>query len=210
MMGINNAAVKLKNISGVLYSNLMSLTNTISNDSDEVNGLDDTTGDSLITLISESGEKYDVHPDVARMSTYISNILDNDTTVTELKLEQISSKVLQKIIQWCEYHNKTPMESIPKPLKSKVLSESVKDKWDCDFMELEHADVFELLVSANFLINIPLLELCCAKFATFIIDKTPEEIRRDLDIQGDYTPEEEAEVRKEFADYLDGEPTTTN
>jgi S-phase kinase-associated protein 1 len=42
-----------------------------------------------------------------------------------------------------------------------------------------------------------LLDLCCAKIASFIKNKTPEEIRVNLDIINDFSPEEEAQVRNE-------------
>jgi S-phase kinase-associated protein 1 len=45
----------------------------------------------------------------------------------------------------------------------------------------------------------PLLDLCCARIASFIKDKSPEEIRSNLDIVNDFTPEEENQVRAENA-----------
>merc|ERR1719373_1205971 len=43
----------------------------------------------------------------------------------------------------------------------------------------------------------PLLDLTCAKVASMIKGKSPEEIRRKFNIQNDFTPEEEEAVRQE-------------
>lgn len=43
----------------------------------------------------------------------------------------------------------------------------------------------------------PLLDLCCARIASFIKGKTPEQIRTNLNIPNDFTPEEEAAVKAE-------------
>lgn len=55
------------------------------------------------------------------------------------------------------------------------------------------------LQAADFLAIEDLLDLGCSAVADKMRGKTPEEIRAALDIKNDYTPEEEAEVRRENA-----------
>lgn len=57
--------------------------------------------------------------------------------------------------------------------------------------------LFNLTLAANYLDIKPLLDLCCAKIASMIKNKTPEEIRVNLDIVNDFSPEEEAQLRQE-------------
>lgn len=57
--------------------------------------------------------------------------------------------------------------------------------------------LFNLTLAANYLDIKPLLDLCCAKISSLIKNKTPEEIRVNLDIVNDFTPEEEAQLRQE-------------
>ena len=42
-----------------------------------------------------------------------------------------------------------------------------------------------------------MLDLCCAKVATMIKGKTPEEMRALFGIVNDFTPEEEEKIREE-------------
>jgi S-phase kinase-associated protein 1 len=105
------------------------------------------------------------------------------------------------INDWMEYHKKVPPRPIPRPLKSSNLKEAV-GQWDADFVDVELEVLFDLLLCANFLGVTPLLELCCAKVSSMMLGKTPKQIRRTFNIREDFTPEEEAEVRKEFAEFL--------
>ena len=65
------------------------------------------------------------------------------------------------------------------------------------YVEIEQEILFELILAANYLDIKPLLDLTCAKVASMIKGKTPEEIRKQFNIVNDFTPEEEAQVREE-------------
>ena len=54
-----------------------------------------------------------------------------------------------------------------------------------------------LLQAANYMDIKPLLDLTCAKVASMIKGKTPEQIRKTFNITNDFTPEEEEAVRTE-------------
>lgn len=70
-------------------------------------------------------------------------------------------------------------------------------EWDADFVDLEQETLFELILAANFMDIKPLLDLTCAKVASMIKGKTPEQIRKAFNIVNDFSPEEEAKVREE-------------
>ena len=57
--------------------------------------------------------------------------------------------------------------------------------------------LFELILAANYMDIKMLLDLSCAKVASMIKGKSPEEIRKTFNIKNDFTPEEEAAIREE-------------
>ena len=72
-------------------------------------------------------------------------------------------------------------------------------------MQLTFADgctqeiIFELMLAANYMDVQPLLDLMCAKLATMMKDKTPEQIRTQFNIINDFTPAEYEAVEAENA-----------
>lgn len=71
--------------------------------------------------------------------------------------------------------------------------------FDAAFIEVDNVTLFDLILAANYL-NVPcLLALACQRAADLIRGKTVEEIRAEFNIANDFTPEEEAEIRKENA-----------
>lgn len=101
------------------------------------------------------------------------------------------------MIDYCKHHRDEPPEEIQKPLKSHVLTECGVTDWDNTFVSIEQEVLFELILAANYLDIKCLLDLTCAKVASLIKGKTPEEIRQQFNIANDFTPEEEAQVREE-------------
>mmetsp|Transcript_13578 Transcript_13578/g.26190 ORF Transcript_13578/g.26190 Transcript_13578/m.26190 type:complete len:173 (+) Transcript_13578:125-643(+) len=151
------------------------------------------------TLVSKEGEKREVPMEVAQMSVLVKEMTDEDNgdeTNPEIPLPNVAIKVLDKVIEFCKHHVKEPMQEIEKPLKSPNMNEVVSE-WDARFVDIDQETLFELILAANYLDIKPLLDLTCAKVASMIKNKSPEEIRETFNITNDFTPEEEARVRDE-------------
>ena len=82
------------------------------------------------------------------------------------------------------------------PLKSSNMAEIVQAQY-ADFIKLDQETLFGLIICANFMDIGPLLELSTATVASYIKGRTPNEIRRIFNIENDFSPEEEAQVREE-------------
>ncbi len=62
---------------------------------------------------------------------------------------------------------------------------------------MRNDDLIAVFLAANYLKIPPLEDLCSARIASMIKDKSPEQIRANLNIINDFTPEEEQQLREE-------------
>lgn len=150
----------------------------------------------VITLVSSDGEKFQINEKAARRSQLIKGVIDDFPDDPEVPLHNVKSNILEKIIKYLEYYKDTDPKEIERPLPSNNFNECV-DAWDFQFIDLELDQIFEIILSANYMDIKPLMELASAKVASIIKGKSPEEIRKTFNIQNDFTPEEEAQIREE-------------
>lgn len=64
-------------------------------------------------------------------------------------------------------------------------------------LKVNRGTLFHLVLAANYLNIKGLLDITCKTIANMIKGKTPEEIRKTFNIENDFTPEEEEQIRKE-------------
>ncbi|KAH7332148.1 hypothetical protein KP509_20G071200, partial [Ceratopteris richardii] len=141
-----------------------------------------------VKLKSADDELFEVEEIVALESRTIKNIIP---------LLNVSSQILSKIIKYCGYHALEVPNKGKGDGKRPALSEEDVTHWDGNFLEVNQATLFDLILAANYLNIQSLLDLTCQRVADMIKEKTPEEIRRAFKIENDFTPEEEEEVRPE-------------
>jgi S-phase kinase-associated protein 1 len=150
---------------------------------------------SFVELIpSDSETSVQVSLLVARMSTTISNMLEDIGADSPVPLHNVSSNILSLVVKYCEYHVENPEP--PKDEESKEKTTEVSP-WDKEFLSVDQSVLFELILAANFLDIKPLLDATCKTVANMIKGKSPEEIRKQFNIVNDFTPEEEEKIRKE-------------
>ena len=156
--------------------------------------------DKMIKLqpFDDLNEIREVSVKSAMMSDTIKNMLNDlgdDASNVPIVLPNINSKILGKIIEYCNYHVNNDNTKLVKDSTEKGKDEITP--WDVDFCKIDQKDLFELILAANYLDIKPLLDLTCKTVANMIKGKTPEEIRITFNIKNDFTPEEEEKVRKE-------------
>ena len=150
-----------------------------------------------VTLKSSDGEEFVVEEAVARESQTILHMIEDGCADSGIPLPNVNSKILAKVIEYCKKH----VDSVLKPsgtgsVDDKLIEEELKN-WDSDFVKVDQATLFDLILAANYLNIKGLLDLTCQTVADMIKGKTPEEIRRTFNIKNDFTPEEEEEIRRE-------------
>ncbi|KAG6504770.1 SKP1-like protein 1B [Zingiber officinale] len=145
--------------------------------------------DKKITLLSSDGEAFEVDAAVAMKSQTIKHMVEDNCAEDAIPLPNVTSKILAKVIEYCQKH-------VDDPAESSDDKEELKS-WSAKFVNVDQTTLFDLLSAANYMDIKGLLDLLCQTIANMITGKTPEEIRKTFNIKNDFTPEEEAEVRKE-------------
>ncbi|KAF7298037.1 FAD-binding protein [Mycena chlorophos] len=102
-------------------------------------------------------------------------------------------------------------EPLPQPDADQSQDETRKrttdiSEWDQKFITVDQEMLFEIILAANYLDIKQLLDVGCKTVANMIKGKTPEEIRKLFNIVNDFTPEEEAQIKKENEWAEDREP----
>ena len=111
-------------------------------------------------------------------------------------IPDVKGDILDRVITFCTHHCNNPMKEIEKPLKSDNMEENV-DKWDAEFIDLDDSTLYQVVTASNFLMIQPLLDLACAKIASYIKGKSADQIRQRFHIENDFTPEEEERIRQD-------------
>lgn len=156
--------------------------------------------DDQCVLQPQDGQEFKVLVGVAKMNVTIANLIEDAGVDGPIPLPNVTGKILAKVIEYCVYHKEHPTIA--------VVAEAAADKdtvqrtdeicgWDLDFCKAEQVVLFEMILAANYLDNKELLDLLCKTIANMIKGKTPDVIRKTFNIQNNFTPEEEEQVKKE-------------
>ena len=152
--------------------------------------------DKMITLVSSDGEKMQVTAKAAQRSQLVKGIIEDYPDDAEVPLNNVKSNILKKIKEYLDHYQDTDPKEIERPLASQNYQECV-DPWDFEFINVDLDLIFEIILASNYMDIKPLLELASSKVASIIKGKTPEEIRKTFNIQKEFTPEEQQQIREE-------------
>jgi len=156
-------------------------------------GLDADIDDSL-TLVScddVNGQKFTIDRQSAMMCNLVKSIIEGDADAKTIEIKKVSTKILQFITEYLLHHKgKVPAE-IAKPIRSVKMEKIVEDEWDAKFINSKSKrDIFQIILGANYMDIKSLLHLGCAKIATMIKGKSPEEIKKILSEEDDEVKDE--------------------
>jgi len=150
-----------------------------------------------IKLQSSDGEVFEVDVEVAKASETIKTMLEDPGTDDDeeevVPLPNVNAAILRKVIEWADYHKDDPA---PEDDTTENRTDNIPT-WEADFLKVDQATLFEIILAANYLNIKSLLEVSCKTVANMIKGKTPEEVRKQFDIKNDFSPEEEEQIRKE-------------
>lgn len=133
-----------------------------------------------IKLSTSDNQEFSIEKEIAIQSILLKNLIEDfgesDNTIP---LPNITGPIMQKVIEWCEYHKNDCVEN-----------EEKINEWDNNFVNVDQETLFELILATNYLDIKPMLDMTCKNVANIIKGKSPEEIRKTFNIN-DFTPEEQ-------------------
>ena len=170
--------------------------------------------DGLVTLVSSDAHEFQVEEEVATMSKTIESLIADVGTKETIPLPNVSGKILAKVLEFMKFHvtsekerkkiekEREKIEKSEEKIQESITAaiarvETSMRSFDEEFIKVDQSTQFDLLLAANYLNIKSLLNLLCDVVAAKIRGKSPEEIRTIFNIKNDFTPEEEAEVRRE-------------
>ncbi|KAG9030578.1 hypothetical protein FS842_004366 [Serendipita sp. 407] len=152
-----------------------------------------------VLLITSDNELFRVEKEVAQRSTLIRNILEGrEDSEYPIPLPNVTSPVLKKVLEYCDHHQTDPLPTGDEPSADESRRRTTDiSEWDQKFIDVDQEMLFEIILAANHLDIKPLLDVGCKTVANMIKGKSPEEIRKLFNIVNEFTPEEEAQIKKE-------------
>ena len=136
----------------------------------------------------------------ANSSILLRDMLDDvpaGTNDIELSIPVVPSTILAHCAEYFTYrlgNNKT--REIERPLRDKLIN-LVDEQDKVRLMKWNEQTTIHILKAASFLNAPDLMDLASAQIASLMMEKSIEEIRVMLGVENDFTPEEEAQLRKE-------------
>ncbi|KAK4260657.1 hypothetical protein QN277_003743 [Acacia crassicarpa] len=144
-----------------------------------------------VTLKSSDGESFEIDEVVALESQALKHLIEDKCDTNGIPVPNVTGKILAKVIEYCKKHVEAANSE-----EKKVSDEDLKT-WDAEFVKVDQAMLYDLILAANYLNIKSLLDLTCQTVAEMIKGKSPEEIRKTFRIKNDFTPAEEEEIRRE-------------
>ncbi|KAF7058378.1 hypothetical protein CFC21_065450 [Triticum aestivum] len=152
----------------------------------------------MFTLISSDGESFEVTEEVGKMSQTIKHMIEDGCADNGIPLPNVPAKTLSKVIEYCNKHVVAAAAAADDDNNnaSAGAKEDLKS-FDAKFIAVDQATLFDLILAANYLDVKGLLDLSCQTAADMVKGQPVEGIRKMFNLENDFTPEEEAEIRRE-------------
>eukprot|EP00555_Chaetoceros_dichaeta_P015558 CAMPEP_0198251264 /NCGR_PEP_ID=MMETSP1447-20131203/2149_1 /TAXON_ID=420782 /ORGANISM="Chaetoceros dichaeta, Strain CCMP1751" /LENGTH=173 /DNA_ID=CAMNT_0043936241 /DNA_START=56 /DNA_END=577 /DNA_ORIENTATION=- len=157
---------------------------------------DNQENDIVVFVNAAADYRREVPYQIIKISTLVSDaVKDNDDTDDDdddgptkhtIPLQDsVTSEVLEKVIEFCTYHQTTPMTAIAAfPEKDEIEIKDLVQDWYSDFASgMEREILFQLLICANYMNIQPLLDLSCLAVAKSIHRKSEDEMREIFHIK---------------------------
>ncbi|GAP86302.1 putative E3 ubiquitin ligase complex SCF subunit sconC [Rosellinia necatrix] len=158
----------------------------------------------MVTLIGRDSVEVQATLQAVKKSVTIDTMLtvldEEKTTGMPIPVPGVPGDILKKVMEFCEHHLEDKPEDEGAEDDDEAIWDSEKipelSEWDAAYLDVDKDTLFQIANAANYL-EIPLLlKYAVNMVASRLVGKTTEEMREFLNIESDFTPEEEQEIRK--------------
>ncbi|OAY83449.1 SKP1-like protein 1B [Ananas comosus] len=150
----------------------------------------------LVKIRSCDDKLMEVPETVATRATLIKNVMELTGDDPAIPIPLATAEILEKVFEYCTKH--AEFEAAGDRTESDLAAAKLDlERWDHSFLNVPVNTLYDISTVANFMVVEDLLDSCCQKIASMIRGKSVEEIRKLFNIENDFTPEEEAEIREE-------------
>ena len=137
---------------------------------------------------------------VANASIVLRDMLDDvpaGSNDIELNIPVVPGAILSHCAEYFSYRlGNSKTREIERPLRDKLIN-LVDEQDKARLLKWDEQTTIAVLKAASFLNAPDLMDLASAQVASLMMEKSIEEIRVMLGVENDFTPEEEAQLRKE-------------
>jgi len=152
-------------------------------------------------VLTSDGGEFAVNTKALRLSKLLN--IQAELNPHTVRVDNISGEIFSHISAYLNHHNGVEPAEIRKPIIWVQMSRNVEDQWDADFADsVPKTEAFQIILAANYIHCQSLLHLMCAKIATLIKGKSPEEIRRILSEEYDDWTEQKNEPEENQSESL--------
>ncbi|KAL4190654.1 hypothetical protein AMTRI_Chr07g25830 [Amborella trichopoda] len=158
-----------------------------------------TEAKKMILLKSSEGQIFELAEASAIQCETIKNMIEGGCIPGEkgIPLPNVSSKTLLKVIEYLNHHVHDDKEKGKDGEEEEKKVQFELTKWDEQFLMIDMQILFDIILAANYLNIKDLLDKTSFTIADRMKDWTVEEVRKTFGIENDFSPEEEAQVRRE-------------
>ncbi|XP_054789443.1 SKP1-like protein 1B [Prosopis cineraria] len=151
-----------------------------------------TPSSEKLTLESNDGTLLEIDVKIALTWQLLKNKIDDGCVDGVIPIENVNGETLAKVIEYCQKH-------------AMAADDAELRRWDAEFLNVDWSSLFDLTLAADYLQIKSLRDLTIRTVSDRIVEiKSPEEFRRTFGIKNDFSPEEEAQIRKENQWAFDG------
>ena len=159
--------------------------------------MEESKESTKIKLITKEGKEIEISKKAAELSDLLKQTINDFPEEEKFPLKEIDEKNALKIKEYLTHFNGIAPPEIEKPLISNNLKD-ITDEWSADFLyKMSLEEIINLNIAANYMGIYCLLDLCCAKIATLLKDKSEEEVLKEFNITEPLTEEEKNKIREE-------------